>query len=133
MSDLRYWKCSHCQGSGEVIVGFNCDTIEKCERCDGTGNAMVDGAAPKTPIANAPKPSPVLWPNEDDLKRAIATACDKLTSWEYQLEYKLSECRSNNQVVYVANLETQLKALRKNIATLRAIPTSSPPVQEGQK
>lgn len=39
----RYWKCPLCHGAGEVIVGY--DDIQTCRKCDGTGNAYVDGEA----------------------------------------------------------------------------------------
>lgn len=40
---LNYWKCPKCHGSGRVIPipGH----AASCEACDGTGNALVDGAA----------------------------------------------------------------------------------------
>lgn len=41
---INYWQCSACHGTGEVLLGFYCDEILACDRCDGTGNAMVDGA-----------------------------------------------------------------------------------------
>lgn len=41
--DLRFWKCPDCHGTGKVIVGH--DRIEQCCKCDGTGNAFVDGVA----------------------------------------------------------------------------------------
>lgn len=43
MSDqLTYWKCPKCHGTGFQICGGREIT---CYPCDGTGNAMVDGAA----------------------------------------------------------------------------------------
>ena len=41
--DITYWRCPHCKGTGEVIIGHR--SIEPCSRCDGTGNALVDGEA----------------------------------------------------------------------------------------
>ena len=43
MERIRYWKCSDCHGTGraEHIPG----RVTTCERCDGTGNALVDGEA----------------------------------------------------------------------------------------
>jgi DnaJ-class molecular chaperone len=37
-----FWKCRECYGTGKVIRGY--DRVAACEKCDGTGNAMVDGA-----------------------------------------------------------------------------------------
>lgn len=40
---LTYWKCPRCYGTGQAIPipGH----VETCSECDGTGNALVDGAA----------------------------------------------------------------------------------------
>jgi len=40
---ITYWKCPDCHGTGKRIVGY--DSVERCFRCDGTGNAFVDGRA----------------------------------------------------------------------------------------
>lgn len=42
---ITYWKCSTCYGTGKVIRGrIGSPRAEPCEKCDGTGNALVDGA-----------------------------------------------------------------------------------------
>lgn len=41
---LTYWKCRHCHGTGKLAPHWS-DHIETCRDCDGTGNALVDGAA----------------------------------------------------------------------------------------
>lgn len=38
-----FWKCRHCHGTGKII--FAHVHVEQCEKCDGTGNAFVDGEA----------------------------------------------------------------------------------------
>lgn len=43
---ITFWKCPKCHGTGKVITGrIGPPRVKDCERCDGTGNAMVDGAA----------------------------------------------------------------------------------------
>ena len=42
---LTYWKCPECHGTGKTIRYWTSPaSVEPCEKCDGTGNAMVDGA-----------------------------------------------------------------------------------------
>lgn len=46
MERITYWKCRHCHGTGQVIRGCSeWRRAFKCDECDGTGNALVDGAA----------------------------------------------------------------------------------------
>lgn len=43
---LTYWKCTYCHGTGYTLLGpIGVQHAEPCFSCDGTGNAMVDGAA----------------------------------------------------------------------------------------
>lgn len=42
---MNWWKCSECHGTGRVYRPWYAKTSESCDRCDGSGNAMVDGAA----------------------------------------------------------------------------------------
>jgi hypothetical protein len=37
--DLQFWKCKHCHGTGILR-----NPLRYCEQCDGSGNALVDGA-----------------------------------------------------------------------------------------
>ncbi len=41
--NITYWKCPKCHGTGKNIVANH--WIERCFDCDGTGNALEDGAA----------------------------------------------------------------------------------------
>jgi len=38
---ITFWKCSECHGTGRVFV---CVIAKECYKCDGTGNALIDGA-----------------------------------------------------------------------------------------
>lgn len=40
---LTYWKCPDCHGAGLVFRPWYAETPEQCFKCDGTGNALVDG------------------------------------------------------------------------------------------
>lgn len=40
-----WWKCNECQGTGRVFRPWYAPTSEECFKCDGTGNACVDGKA----------------------------------------------------------------------------------------
>lgn len=40
---LTYWKCQKCHGTGRVFEPWYADEPKECLRCDGTGNALVDG------------------------------------------------------------------------------------------
>lgn len=42
---LIFWKCRHCYGTGEIIVGSRAPAVHRCPHCSGTGNALVDGHA----------------------------------------------------------------------------------------
>jgi DnaJ-class molecular chaperone len=42
---MNYWKCSVCHGTGRVFSPWYSRTSERCGKCDGTGNAFVDGRA----------------------------------------------------------------------------------------
>ena len=39
---LTYWKCNVCHGTGRKFEHWM-DRSEICFKCDGTGNALVDG------------------------------------------------------------------------------------------
>lgn len=43
--EITYWKCPECHGTGKTIRywGAKAET-ERCAKCDGTGNGLVDGA-----------------------------------------------------------------------------------------
>lgn len=44
--DVRYWKCPECHGVGKRIRYWTTPaSVEPCPKCDGTGNALVDGEA----------------------------------------------------------------------------------------
>lgn len=42
---LTYWECSDCRGTGRVFRPWYAKHSEQCFKCDGTGNAIVDGEA----------------------------------------------------------------------------------------
>lgn len=43
---MNYWKCAQCHGTGKDIDYWTGKArVIKCNECDGTGNALVDGAA----------------------------------------------------------------------------------------
>jgi predicted SprT family Zn-dependent metalloprotease len=42
---VNYCKCRDCFGTGRKISVYSGDVAYKCFKCDGTGNAMVDGPA----------------------------------------------------------------------------------------
>jgi hypothetical protein len=41
---ITYWRCRHCFGTGMVFEPYLKAPIT-CFRCDGSGNALIDGAA----------------------------------------------------------------------------------------
>lgn len=41
--EITFWKCPQCHGCGEVAPHWS-NTVHVCPACDGTGNALVDGA-----------------------------------------------------------------------------------------
>jgi DnaJ-class molecular chaperone len=38
-----WWKCPECHGTGRVFSPWYAKTSESCLKCDGTGNAVVNG------------------------------------------------------------------------------------------
>lgn len=41
---INYWRCQHCYGAGFVFEPYM-QGPQQCLKCDGTGNALIDGAA----------------------------------------------------------------------------------------
>lgn len=39
------WKCRECHGTGRVFRPWYAETSEPCFKCDGSGDALVDGDA----------------------------------------------------------------------------------------
>lgn len=67
------------------------------------------------------KPPGEALPSDADIKHAVYVACDKMTAWQYQLEYKLAEVKENGQGIYERNISTQIAILKNNIKTLRVM------------
>lgn len=40
---LTYWKCRECHGTGRVFRPWYAKESQPCFKCDGSGNALVDG------------------------------------------------------------------------------------------